>query len=360
MNAETLFTLRQVTATPRFSAAVSTLRQQYIATDALKNIIVEIAKIQAQVAEVKKEGLPWSPSNRHKVDGLLIIGNAGTGKTKAVETAVDLLSPVQVGEGKQLASKPLMVTVPPSGTAGAVAKDIIVGCGLTITREPKDKEAANKVVGNIARHQPTLVVIDEASRCASPAIHTPSLIRKETGLLWTIGMSMVDSVAWPAPLVMTGLPCLRDSLYLPEADERMRTVRGEASRRFRKIRIPDATIAAEGPQIEGIIDDYCEKLGVASLLTSEDEIGARVIHASNYAFGTAIVIAQQAVALAACRDGKKGKLQRSDFAAIYHIMAGGDISANIFEVGNWSMINPNVLMPESYQDAIYKDLGNAA
>lgn len=360
MNADNLFALRKVTATPKFSAAMSILRKQIIMTDALKSIVVEVQKIQDQIAEVADSGRPWEPGNRVKVEGLLVIGNAGNGKTKSVETAVKLLKPVKVAGREDVETKPLILSVPSSGTAGALAKDIVVGCGLTITREPKPHEAADKVVGNLARYKPTIVLLDEASRCASPAIHGSAAIRKESGLMWTIAMSMLDSTVWPTPLVLTGLPCLLESLYLPEANERIRKVRGEASRRFRKIRIPDATIAEDGPAIEAIVAQYCQQLGIGSLLTESDEIGARIIHASNYAFGTALVIAQQAVALAACRDGKKGKLQRSDFAAIYHFLSGGTMTANVFAVADWSRIDPEVLMPETYNDAVYKDLDDAA
>lgn len=360
MDNENLQTLREVTASVKFKALRRTLKRQLIMTDALKSIITETRNIQSQIAELRNPDKPWGPGNRAKVDGLLIIGNSGTGKTQSIETAVDLLKAVDMPGRESVEPKAMIVPVPSSGTAAALAKDIIVRCGLKITRDPKPGEAADKVVGNLARYEPTLVLIDEASRCASPAIHTPAAIRKESGLMWTVAISALDATIWPTPLIITGLPCLLESLYLPDSDDRIRKARGEASRRFRKIRIPDATIDVDGPVIEGVIDQYCMQLGLASLLTEHDEIGARLIHASNYAFGTALVIAQHAVALAACRDGKKGKLQRSDFSAIYHIFAGGSMTANIFEVSDWARVDPEVLMPETYDDAIYKDLGDAA
>jgi hypothetical protein len=173
-------------------------------------------------------------------------------------------------------------------------------------------------------------------------------------------MSLLDSVIWPQPIVLTGLPCLIDSLYLPETDDRIKRARGEASRRFHKIRIPDATIEEDAGFLEDVISDYCEQLGLASTLKDKDEIGARLVHGSNYAFGTALVLAQQAVALARSRDGDKGKLKRDDFAAIYHFMGGGSMDANVFRVSGWSQINPEILMPESFDEARYRETFDAA
>jgi hypothetical protein len=169
-----------------------------------------------------------------------------------------------------------------------------------------------------------------------------------------MAISLLDEIAWPTPLILTGLPCLIDSLYLTDRTDGTTKIRGEATRRFLKIRIPDATIEDDGPALVKIIDEYCQKLGVGTTLSDADEIGARLVHASNYAFGTALVMAQHAVALAATRDGAKGKLKREDFAAIYHFFGGGAMDANVFRATAWSEIDPMIVMPESLADARFK------
>lgn len=358
MNEDTLLDLRKVTGTAAFGAQRRLLEGLPVMTKSLENIIVEVEKIQNQIAEVADTDKPWSETNRGRVKGLAIVGNAGTGKTWAAEVAIKLLGPVRVGPATDYDGKVLSVVAPSTGSAGEMAKNIIVGTGLPIVTVPKVKDAPGKILNRMHLAKYTLLFLDEASRCASPAILTSSEIRKQSGLMWTILMSLLDSTTWSTPVVLTGLPCLIDSLYLPETDDRIKRVRGEASRRFHKIRIPDARIDTEGGAIEGVIARYCQMLGVESLLDQSDEIGPRLIHASNYAFGTALVMAQWAVALAKTRAGKKGKLKREDFAAIYHFMAGGAMDANIFAVSDWFSINPEILMPQCFEDARYKEISD--
>ncbi|WP_173088695.1 ATP-binding protein [Devosia sp. 1635] len=351
--------LRKVTGTTQYAAARGLLCNHLIVTDALENIIVEIKKKHDQIAEVANPERPWSEENRTRVRGLAILGNSGSGKTLAAETAIDLIKPVAVAPGVIRQPKIVSIATPDGGTASALALELIVSNGLPITREPLAKEAVGKVLRRVVANKPTLVFIDEVSRCALP-IHNPSVIRRETGLVWSMAMGMLDAKGWPTPVVMAGLPYLLDTLYLPDPDPEIKKLRGEAARRFDFIRIPDATINTDGPLIEKVIEKYCTMLGVKSLLKPSDEIGGRLLHAARYAFGHGLVIAQHAVALAHCRDGKKGKLQLSDFAATTRIMGGGAMAANIFAVSRWSEINPDVLMPESFAEARYKEKPDAA
>lgn len=353
MNFETLNALRAVTAGDKYRTSRSTLRQRLIMTESLQSIILEIKKIHDEIAEVEDPSRPWSPENRHRVRGLAILGNSGAGKTHAAVTGIKLLPPVVIG-ALQVEPKVVSLRTPSSGTAGAFAKQIIVSSGLTITREPTDKESVGKVIGQMVRRKPTLLFADEVSRCANPLTLGPKTMLKESGLLWNIAISMLDETAWPTPLIFTGLPCLIDSLYVPDANDGTRRTRAEASRRFTKIRIPDATIENDGPAIENIVRKYAEQLGVKSTLSKRDEIGARLIHASGNAFGTALFIAQHAVALAHSRDGAKGKLKRDDFVASYHFLTGSPLDANIFAAGRWSEINPETVLPESFDDAKFR------
>lgn len=353
MNTDTLNALREVTAGDQYNAIRNKLRQKLIITDVLQNIIHEVQKIHDQIADVEDANRPWASDNRHRVRGLAILGNSGVGKTIAAETAIKLLPPVAIGE-LEISPKVISLRTPSAGTAAAFAKEIIVRSGLPITREPTDREAVSKVIGQMVRRRPTLLFADEVSRCANPSTLGPKTMLKESGLLWNIAISLLDEAAWPTPLVFTGLPCLIDSLFVPDEHSATKRVRTEASRRFTKIRIPDATIDKDGPVIEAVIAGYAKELGVKSTLSKNDQIGARLIHASGHAFGTALFIAQQAVALAHCRDGAKGKLKRDDFAAVYHFLTGGSLDANIFSAGRWSEINPETVLPESFDDAKFR------
>lgn len=353
MNADKLYSLRQTMATTKFRATVNRLEAEIIMTDAMRNVILEIQRKHDQLANVRDSGEGWSEGNRARVKGLLIIGSSGTGKTRAAETGLDLLGPVMITEGREYLAKIVSIKTPGAGTAGALSVEIITRNGLPITKEPLAKEAAAKVAKRVVMHKPTLLFLDDVSLCAVP-IHNPSVIRRETGLVWSIAMGLLDATEWPTPVVMTGLPYLLESLYLQDADEKTKRLRVEASRRFDVIRIPDATIAQDGPSLEGVIRNYCTLLGVGSTLKATDEIGARLVHASNYAYGTALDIARHAVALAFCRDGKKGKLNRDDFAAVLWVMGGGSMEANIFSSSRWAQINPETLSASSFDDARIK------
>lgn len=353
MNSETLLSLRMITATSAYHASRNRLRQQLIMNDSLRSIIIEVQKTHDQIIDRTDDRKPWAAENRQRCQALLITGRAGTGKTFAAETALSLLSPLSIDSGQNLDPKIIVVETPPTGTAAALAKEIIVKSGLPITREPTPRDAPGRVVSNVVKNRPTLMLWDNASHCANPSILPPAQIRKESGLMWTIAMSMLDAAGWPTPLVITGLPCLVDSLFLTDPDTQAKHLRSEASRRFRKFRIPDATIEKDGPLLEAITNQYCDLLGVSSALEAGDDIGARLVHAANYAFGTALTIAQHAVALAATRHGAKGKLKRSDFVATYNFLTGGSLEANIFQASRWSEIDPEAVLPEKFSDAAY-------
>jgi len=336
---------RDLTSTTDYTSTYNSLRGIVIQTATLHAVIAEVEKLQNQTAMTKSSDGIWNGADRPRIEGFLGIGRDGCGKTFAVETALKMLGPVVVNGLSQTTLEPnvLAVAAPSHGTATALAREIIAGAGASMAREPRADDAVRKMLAALARRKFTVGYIDQLHWCLDRNRHSSKNLVREAGLIWTMIISALDLPEWPTPIAITGSQIILDSFDIPNPDPEQRAIRGEAKRRLNVFRFPDLSIASDATFLESIIDGYCKSCGVENITKSSDEIGARLIHASDRAFGTALTLAQKAVALAYTRP--RGKLNRDDFVATYHFTQGGAAAANVFAAPDWPQIDTTVIAP---------------
>lgn len=349
---DSLNKLREVTASRDFMSVYNTLRRIIIQTPTLIAVTAEIEKLQNQIALSKNSDGTWNSDRRLRLEGFLGIGRPGCGKTFAVETALSMLTPVTVnGVTKtQIEPKIISVSAPSHGTATALAREIISKSGAPMVRDPGIDDAVPKLLGALKKREYTLIHIDELQRCLDAKRHAPKALVRESALIWRMIISVLDMPEWPTPLAITGLPSILDSFTVLDPTPEAKTIRSEAKRRLNLFRFPDLSIASDSELIAGIIDGYCKEAGVENNLKSSDEVGGRLIHASERAWGTALTFAQKAVALASARP--RGKLNLKDFSATYHFTTAAPNSANVFAANDWPSIDVSVIAPTSRREVI--------
>lgn len=354
MTPEEMQKLRDLTDSNEFVAARRRLRDEVIATPELSAVISEVSKVHRQAATARDATAPWSVSNRMVEEGFLAVGQSGSGKTYAMEQAIKLLEPLKCPDGSMLELNLMAAHPPAQGNAASLFKELIDEAnGGVLGRVPKPEDADRRIRNALARRRFSLIYIDELSNCLDPHEHRGQRLVVESGRVFKLLRNILENSTCPTPIVMSGNTDVLDTFNLPDKDDETRRIRRDMQRRINLFRFPDMTIEADAAFLEGVIDGYCNLLGVKSILTPDDEIGPRLVHAAHYAFGTALRFAQKAVALAHVRP--RGKLKREDFAAVYNFRATCGASANVFLANEWGQIDTAVLNPRNGREARYRD-----
>lgn len=340
---------------PEFSAIRHKLRSEMMPTRHLDLIVSELKLIQQGIATGFDEEAFWSGINRLPVDGVIFVGESGSGKSFGLKYALTTLPAVDLPDGTTFESKPLFIDTPTAGTVAMLAREIAKSADGVETREPKDVEAPMRAINALKRHQYTVVGIDEVSRILNPQRHGGRAIAVQSQLVWTLGIEAMNQKSWPTPMALAGLPVLLETLSIVDKKDDARKVRREAQRRFNVVRLPNLDLEKDGEMLESAIATYCSFAGVETMHKETDLVVARLIHASYHQVGTALEIAQKAVALARVR--ARGKLNLEDFAAVYERMTSSVRSANPFVVEGWDRIDIGVIAPRSAAEATIKTKG---
>jgi len=337
---------------PEYENTRTMLRAQIVPTRQLGIITSKMAQLQQQVAARHNGSVFWSGPNSLPIDGALFVGESGSGKSFGLRYATHTLPPIKLMDGKELASKPAYIDTPTQGTIGSLAKAIIHRADGAEMREPKDKDAPGKAIGAFNRHHFTMVAIDEISRIINPRRHAGRALEVQSHLVWTLAIEALNLPASPTPIVMGGLPWVLDSFQIMDRTQNALEVRREAQRRMNVIVLPNLDIALDGAMLSGAIFKYCGLAKVKIMLTDDDHIIPRLIHASYGQVGSALEWIQKAVALASVRPN--GKLSRSDFAYVYGDMTSAATSANPFAATQWDHIDIGKIAPQSFAQAVSK------
>lgn len=354
MTPEEMQKLRDLTDGEEFVAARRRLRDQVIPTPELSAVIAEVSKVHRQAATARDPSAKWSVSNRLVEEGFLAVGQSGSGKTYAMEQAIKLLEPLKCPDGSTLELNLMAAHPPAQGNAASLFKELIDEAnGGVLGRVPKPEDADRRIRNALARRQFSLIYIDELSNCLDPHEHQGKRLVVESGRVFKLLRNIMENSTCSTPIVASGNTDVLYTFNLPDNDDETRRIRRDMQRRLNLYRFRDMTIESDAPFLEGIIAGYCKLLGVKSILTADDEIGPRLVHASHYAFGTALRFAQKAVALAHVRP--RGKLKREDFAATYNFRATCGASANVFLASEWGQIDTAVLNPRDGREARYRD-----
>jgi hypothetical protein len=164
-------------------------------------------------------------------------------------------------------------------------------------------------------------------------------------------MSIIDDGVWPTPVIVSGLPFMADTLSMVHPRSKEPVVRAEMLRRGYISRLADLSIADDSETLDAYVAQYCEMLSVTNNIRQVDTLGARLVHGSRNAIGTALVLAQRAVALASLR--RRGALSILDFAYVYSIWTSCSPDSNVFLSPEWASIDMSKIAPKDFSAARY-------
>lgn len=335
---------------PRFEITRTRLRGEIVPTRPLNLITSHLARIQQQVAARFDAGAFWSEDNSLPIDGVLFVGSSGCGKSFGMRYATQTMPAIALADGTSIPSNALYVDTPTDGTIGSLAKEIVRCADGVEMREPKDRDAPGRAIAAFARHKFTLVAIDEISRIINRQRHVGTPLVVQSHLVWTMAIEALNLPVSPTPIAMSGLPHVLDSFNIADKKDEAKKVRREAHRRMHIVVLPDLDIDLDSAMLTNCIRLYCDTAGIESMLTEDDLIVERLVHASFQQAGSALEWIQKAVALATVRP--RGKLNRQDFAYVYGDMTGAAPGANPFLATQWDRINVGKVAPRSFADAV--------
>lgn len=299
---------------------------------ALQNLLqrqLEQLAVRANNAE------PWGAGNRTSVRALIITGNSRVGKTDAVTQAFSNLEPVVTVDGTLIQPKTDLISAPTIFTQASLAREFLRGLGYPATRKMTSDMAWPKVDDRLAQTQFTHLAIDEAQYAFAPSSVGRASFQNERIKIQGALARILDHPIWPLPLVLVGLPNLRDE-YTHDDFAFMR----ERSD-FLEIGIMGVDNRKEHIRLQRGIRALCEVAEIGWDLHEGDYFFERLIHASSQARGIAIYLAKEAV-LDAVRAGQNS-LMIANFRDVYSSKAGVEQAANPFASPDWATIAPKQL-----------------
>ena len=111
----------------------------------------------------------------------------------------------------------------------------------------------------------------------------------------------------------------------------------QVQRRFTSLILPPVDPKADGGQIAGLIETYCQRAGLAPPV--ERDLVERVTHAARYRFGRTVEAVVNAIERA-LMDGAD-QLDIDHFAEAYALHEGAGSERNVFLVEDWWNLRPD-------------------
>lgn len=345
-------TPRELTATGAFQEAWRQLQHVVFPTPQLELVVADIKRLHREVAHRVDKDQDWGPNNRMTARQLIILGDYGSSKSFAVQYALASLEPLDVGLNEPVQPKTLYREAP-NGEARAWQRDLLGQMGYSMARMPSSEAAMAQIESRIRQVRPTMLVCDELSRVLNPRNYgSQAKLAAQAEIVWGQLMQVQSDPVWPTATVAVGNSWLGDTLQLrrPGSDEFV--ARGDAVRRSDITVLPPLTLD-NADDLMAYTDHYCEMLGVKNRISENEAVGFRLVNASRRAIGTALSMAQWAVALASLR-GKAAALHTEDFAHVAEIRLGCLPENNPFLVEDWEQIDFQKIAPRSFDEARYK------
>ncbi len=338
---------RKLAGGDRFSAIKNQLRENTVPTRQLQAVIDAVQAIHNQLTGAG----PQMGDAKLPISGLLIVGESGAGKSYSLGYAVDTLPHLMISEGHARPPKAVKLEAPGYGTVSTLARDIQSTCDGVTPREPKDSHAAGKAIAAVTRHDLTLLAVDDVTRLLTAEHYGSRQLAIQSHLFFAMVIGMLNR---QVPVALTGLPFVTDLFLIKGKDEPDLKVRREAQRRLNIVQIPPASVKSDADLMLSTIAGYCGIVDIESLISTDDMLIQRLFHAAYNQIGSALELAQKAVAMARVR--KNSKLTRTNFAIVYKLETDVIDEANPFLVSDWERIDVGRLLPKTGAAARFQEL----
>jgi hypothetical protein len=277
----------------------------------------------------KDPRLPHGAGNRCEQRLLLVTGESGAGKTTAIEKLLHE-HPALPGYGRVESGCPVIgVTAPAPCTLHQLGRDLSAALGYPYVGGSKEAKVWEQVRRRLKQRRIILVYIDELQHLTRNA----NVIERDK-VRDTLKLLLIDK-EWPVSIMTSGLPEVEEVVkFDPQVRRRKRVVRFEA------LRLPGDISA-----IADVLRQFAKIAGLGTPKDAQTLLTPRLIHAADYAFGTAVELTQEAIeaALLAGTD----TLDLHHFADAYAGRTGCEASANPFLAARFIDIDTSVVREEA-------------
>jgi GTPase SAR1 family protein len=276
---------------------------------------------------------------------LFVVGEAGSGKTTAVERHISKrrqFAPRKAADGEMVepmvwfeAPKPL--TLKGLARSGLAALDYEV-----LDKKLTEQELFDLWKQQIRENRVLFLWIDEMQHVLK------GNTTKEIHNVADVIKSLVQIDGWPLHLILSGVPALAQFLHQSGGTDRQLSERSMVIE-FRRLTTADVKKMQKILQ-RVIVDNAGLAFGDdLNGVTEEDPVPGqafvkRLIHASNFAFGSSIQLIRSTCEYV-LRSGQT-EVTLASFASAYGLATGCRKEQNIFIVDDWKVIEPNNALAE--------------
>lgn len=300
------------------SHIVADLESRFIAHDAYRELEDQIDDIfhrrKAHIAAGRM------PAER----GIVVIGNAGAGKTVCTKRALEEHPEISYGAPWNEA---LTVRLETGATIKGVGVDTLDAFGYESRSVRNAHSIWQQVMRQAQAHKTLFLHFDEAQHILR------SKSKHDLDQVMLVWKSCLEYANWPVSLILSGTCELLD---LINRDDQLK-------RRFEPVHFAPMTFAAQGHEVGGMLDAYLAlvKPGRGETLNATTFV-MRLLHAARHEFGLTARLIVEAIKMALLEGGPA--VEQTHFAAAYRKQKGCVDAVNPFIVDNFRSIRTGQLM----------------
>jgi len=263
---------------------------------------------------------------------LFVIGDSGSGKSTAIERAIanrKEFAPYEDHSGR-LIYPMVSLEAPGSLTLKVLAIDLLRAIGYPVFKQLGEGEAWHLLKEQLVFRKVLFLHIDEMQHAVTSNNH--ATIEHLSNTI----KSLLQIPNWPLHIIMSGVPELAK---FRENDLQMKN----RSNIMEFTRMTSSEISMLTEIVRRIVEVDAEMIADEAILSSN--FIARLLHATDGAFGTCIELTRTTVSRilrksASAPDDRKATVGVHHFEQAYATFSACPADENIFTAKNWTTINP--------------------
>lgn len=307
----------------------------YVPTERDEQLKNAIGRLLDGVVTRADRNVPLTRSNRKEGRALLVAGQSGTGKSRALSRLLTAHEALRPTDDPIAPRRPLIsIKAPETFTPRAFYIRMLHAMGYPLVNSPVTELLIERVRKHAQRLQVLVLHIDDSSN--SLVGHSPRARDRAVERVATTLRGLMVDAENPLSVIVSGLPSILDLVRVEEQFGR----RAEIVH-FNPLQANDAD------RLRQIGAKRAKTFGLADKETSGD-FALRLLHAGNYQLGTVMEITSQAIGSALekgqSRDRSAG-LSAADFADVYFRRTACSSQLNVFTAADWSKIDTSQIVP---------------
>jgi hypothetical protein len=308
-----------------FNKLFGRLKAMHVETSRDEELRFELKVITDNIVQPRDPDLPPGADNMREGTSLLIVGETGAGKTKAIRHALKN-HPAFPGYGvRDSGCQLISISVPSPFTLRTLGMALLRGAGYRTSREYPQNIAWSRARFQLSGTAILVVHIEDIQDVLqSNAKEIKQVLNSLKGLMTDLG--------WPPlHLIFTGLPEIADVLKFDY----------QVPRRSGFIHFKPIDADADFKMIKEAAAKYGKVAGVSVAALNSHELVGRLCHAAHAQLG--LVFELLVLALEICLRAKRKVLTQEDFADAYARRTLEPIELNPFVGDNWAEIDTSII-----------------